>query len=323
MKRSLLLAALSTLAAGSALAQSNVTIYGRLNESAERQKIGDVSQSVIQDSASRIGFKGTEDLGGGLKANFVIEHGFAADTGTAASTRFWNRESTVGLSSDTFGAIRLGNMAASEGYFATADYVSMHNHDTGTSEDKLYGGVAVGQLQNSIAYTTPTFFGLRGDIQYRIGEGNAAFNHQRSFALNFDQGPLHLGAGYEAAGDLKSLAIRGLYELGAFTFGGYYERNSGNDAAGNDTKRNNVRLSGMYALGASEFHLNAGFAGKVAGAEGTDAKQYTVAYNYNLSKRTKVYTFFTKTDNKDNAAYATGVAGADLQSFALGIRHNF
>ncbi len=331
MKRSLLIAALSTVAAGSALAQSSVTVYGRLNESVEHQKIGDTSKNVLQDSASRIGFKGTEDLGGGLKANFVLEHGFNVDTGTAAGGgQFWNRESTVGLSHASFGAIRLGNMPASEAYFATADYVSMHNHDTGTSSDALWSFLSLqtGSLINTVAYTSPTFGGLRFDAQYRLGEGQAQpvpFNHQRSFAVNFDQGPLHLGLGLEALADeRKSVTLRGLYELGAFTFGGYFERDSGtNTTTALDTKRNNVRLSGMYTMGASEFHANVGVAGKVAGVADTDAKQFTLGYNYNLSKRTKVYAFYTKVDNKAAAAYATGAAGVDFSSAALGVRHNF
>jgi predicted porin len=322
MKRSLLLAALSTLAAGSALAQSTVTIYGRLNETVERQKVGDTSRTVEVDNSSRIGFKGSEDLGGGLKANFVLEHGFSADTGQAAS-RFWGRESTVGLSHASFGAIRLGNMPASEAYFATADYVSMHNHDTGTSSDALYEFVTTGQLQNAIAYTSPTIAGFRADVQYTLGERTAPA--RRALALNYDIGSLHLGLGHEAANnvDKASTAIRALYELGAFTFGGYYERTTGDGF-----KRNNIRLSGMYALGASEFHLNVGVAGKIDGAADTAAKQFTVGYNYNLSKRTKVYAFYTKVDNEANVAYNPGgfgpvAAGQDPQSFALGIRHNF
>ncbi|MEO8152036.1 MAG: porin [Rhizobacter sp.] len=328
MKRSLLIAALSTVAAaGSAMAQSSVTVYGRLNDSLEHQKVGDTSDNKVQDSASRIGFKGSEDLGGGLKANFVIESGFATDTGAAntgtPTSRFWNRESTVGLSSSMLGAIRLGNMPASEAYFATADYVSMHNHDTGTSEDALYRGVAVGRLQNAIAYTTPTVGGLRGDLQYSLGEGAAGFDHHRSFAVNFDQGALHLGVGYEAtSADQKSLGLRALYELGAFTFGGYVERDSGTAF-----KRTNIRLSGMYAMGASEFHLNVGKAGKTDDVDNTGARQVTVAYNYNLSKRTKVYAFYTEIKNDSAASYNsefTGVTtGAKLSSIALGLRHNF
>jgi predicted porin len=64
MKRSLFLAALATLTSGAALAQSSVTIYGRLNLTAERQKDGDTTLNVLQNNSSRIGFKGTEDLGG-------------------------------------------------------------------------------------------------------------------------------------------------------------------------------------------------------------------------------------------------------------------
>jgi predicted porin len=323
MKRSLLIAALSTVAAGSALAQSSVTVYGRLNESIERQKVGDTSRTLEVDNSSRIGFKGSEDLGGGLKANFVIEHGFSADTGRASTGSnytggFWGRESTVGLSHASLGAIRLGNMPASEAYFATADYVSMHNHDTGTSSDALYEFVTTGGLQNAIAYTSPTIAGFRADAQYTLGEGTAPV--RRSLALNYDLGALHLGLGHEAANnvDKASTALRALYELGAFTFGGYYERTTGDGQ-----KRNNIRLSGMYALGASEFHLNVGVAGKRDGAADTDAKQFTVGYNYNLSKRTKAYTFYTKIDNKAAASYGTGANGVDFQSFAVGIRHNF
>ncbi|WP_413816620.1 porin [Piscinibacter gummiphilus] len=324
MKRSLLIAALSTLAAGSALAQSNVTIFGRLNDSVERQKVGSTSTTAVVDSASRLGFKGSEDLGGGLKANFIIEHGFNTDTGTVAGSRFWGRESTVGLSHPTFGAIRLGNMAASEAYFATADYVSMHNHDTGSSADALYEFVTTGQLQNAIAYTSPTFAGLRADVQYSLHEAGTV--SRRALALNYDLGALHLGLGHEAATDTdrKSTALRALYELGAFTIGGYYERTTG------DTfKRNNFRLAGMYAMGASEFHVNAGLAGDRGGVDNTGAKQYTLGYNYNLSKRTKVYAFYTKVDNDANATYNPGgfvtapTAGQNLQSFALGVRHNF
>ncbi|MBL0730946.1 porin [Piscinibacter sp. HJYY11] len=325
MKRSLFIAAISTLAAGSALAQSNVTIYGRLNDTVERQKVGSTSRTGVVDSASRIGFKGSEDLGGGLKANFVIEHGFNTDTGTIAGSRFWGRESTVGLSHPTFGAIRLGNMPASEAYFATADYVSMHNHDTGSSADALYEFVTTGALQNAIAYTTPTIAGFRGDVQYSLHETGTVTN--RSFAVNYDAGPLHLGFGHEAATgtERKSYAFRALYELGAFTFGGYYERTTG------DTfKRNNIRFAGMYAMGASEFHVNAGLAGDRGGVDASGAKQYTLGYNYNLSKRTKVYAFYTKVDNEANAAYNPGAligpgpaAGENIQSFAVGVRHNF
>lgn len=305
MKKSLFITAVATLAAGSAFAQSSTEIYGRINLSVEKQKLNGDSNTGMVDNSSRIGFRGTEDLGGGLKAGFVIEHGFNADTGAAAGA-MWGRESTVSLSG-SLGTLRLGNMPASEGYFATADYVSMHNHDTGSSADALYGFVAIaGTLNSAVAYTSPTFSGLRFDLQYGLKE-NAKPDAPLSIAVNYDAGPMHLGLGYEEYDGQKSTALRGLYEMGAFTVGGYYERGSG------DVSYNNFRVAGMYTMGASEFHLNLG---KRSGSNGlADGDQFTVGYNYNLSKRTRVYAFYTSLDLQNGVT--------DFSSYGLGLRHNF
>ncbi|HMQ17464.1 MAG TPA: porin, partial [Phycisphaerae bacterium] len=117
MNRSVIVAALAVLAAGSAAAQS-VNIYGRLNATVERQKPanGD-SQTVLQNNASRIGFKGSEDLGGGLTAGFQIEHGFNVDTGGQSQGAFWARQSEVFLGSRSLGVLRMGNFT-SEAYYA-------------------------------------------------------------------------------------------------------------------------------------------------------------------------------------------------------------
>ena len=306
MQRQLIIATAAALLAGSALAQSSTEIYGRLNLSVERQTVAGDSRTAVEDNSSRIGLRGTEDLGGGLKVGFVLEHGFNADTGAAAGD-FWGRESTLSLSGN-FGTFRFGNMPASEAYFATADYVSMHNHDTGTSADALYGFVAVGALQNTIAYTSPTMNGLRLDVQYGLKE-NSKTDNPLSLAANYDAGPLHLGFGYEDYDGNKSTAIRALYEMGAITVGGYYEKGSG------DTRYNNIRVSAMYTQGVSEFHANYGNRGDTNDVSNTGANQLTLGYNYNLSKRTKLYTYYTRLD--------TEIANADFSSFAVGIRHNF
>lgn len=341
MKRSLFIAALSTLAAGSALAQSSVTIYGRLNESVERQKVGSTSTTAVVDAQSRIGFKGTEDLGGGLKAFFLIEHGFSADTG-AANSVFWGRESNVGLSHASFGSLRLGNMGPTAAYFATADYISMHNHDTGTSADAFY--LYPGDARNTIAYKTPNFGGLEVEYQLGLREATGASNTQ-TLAANYVSGPLHLGASYvngpltigtDTYNDSKEFGVRALIELGAVTVGTYYIRNQFEDSPtdpGFSYKRDAFRLSGMFTTGPLELHANLGLAGKVkangSSEGGTDAKQYTLGVNYNLSKRTKVYAFYTKVDNGENIAYNPGrfalanAAGDNLQSIAIGVRHNF
>lgn len=335
-KKLALVAALAACFASTAQAQGNVTIYGRLNVTAERQDNGNDTQTVLSNNASRIGFKGTEDIGNGLKAGFVLESGFDATNGTA-DNRFWGRESTVNLSSAQFGMVRLGNLTASEAYFATADYVSMHNHDTGTSSDVFYAlgfQLATGKLTNGVAYTTPTINGFRGDAQVGLRDGGAGEGDRRiALAANYDAGQLHLGAGYEQFNGIKSLAIRGLYEMGPWTFGGYIESDSGSadvDALNNallatDAKRTAFRASVMYVMGAGEFHANYGNAGEIGSQANTGADQYTLGYNYNLSKRTKVYGYYTavKADGAAAAGLYSPSGTTDFNSFAVGLRHNF
>ncbi|MCW5663376.1 MAG: porin [Piscinibacter sp.] len=346
MKRSLILAAVATLASGAALAQSSITIYGRLNASVERQKFettdGETGLKTgssiwaLQNSSSRIGFKGTEDLGGGMKAFFVLEHGFNVDTGAQSSSTFWNRESTVGLSG-AFGKVRLGNVGfGTAAYFATTDWVSMHNHDTGTSADAFYLYPA-GPLRNMISYTTPSIGGFEAELQVGLKETTAA-GSKNSVVLagNYDAGSLHLGATYvnanggmgSVSGDIKEFGLRGVYEFGPVTFGAYFINNKA-DGTGATAKRNSYRLAAMYTLGSSEFHVNVGKAGKIkySGAltgEEPDATQATLGYNYILSKRTKVYAFYTALSGDGRELYSTNVGPAGFKnSFAVGMRHNF
>ena len=299
----------------SAMAQSTVTLYGRVNTTVESQKSGTgVRQTVVSNNSSRFGFTGSEDLGGGLKATFRLESGFASDTGATTDGALFGREAVVGLSGG-FGTVRLGRQAYLPAYLATADYVSMHNHDTGSSSDALFGGFQLPARQsNSISYTTPSFSGLTVEVAQSMQEGVAGAPSSTDVAANYDAGPLHLGAGYQKVGDNKLLALRALYEFGAVTLGGYYER----DDFVIQGDRNNFRVAAMYTMGASEFHANVGSAGKFSKIASSKAQQYTLGYNYNLSKRTKVYGYVTRVNDSAAAVY-----GGDFNSTAVGIRHNF
>ena len=302
------------------LAQSTVTLYGRLNTTLESQKANGVRNTVVANNASRFGFRGEEDIGGGMKALFRLEGGVASDTGATTGGALFGREATVGLSGG-FGTVRLGQQAYLPAYLATADYVSMHNHDTGSSADALFGGFYIDSRQsNSISYTTPNISGFTLEIAQGLNEkanipGTAVRRkNQTDIAANYDAGPLHLGAGYEKIGDDKLLALRALYEFGALTVGGYLERDDFITLG----KRNNVRVSAMYTVGASEFHANVGSAGKFSNVADSKAQQYTLGYNYNLSKRTKVYGYFTRLNDNAGKVY-----GGDFNSTAIGVRHNF
>ena len=349
----LMLAVLAVCGTSAALAQSSVTIYGRVNTTIERQKLGDESVTGMFNNSSRIGFKGVEDLGGGLKAGFQLEAGFGSDDGAGGATGGginFARQSEVNLSGN-WGMVRLGNFTA-ESYYATADYISMHNHDTGSSSDALYAYVM--RDTNKISYRTPEMGGFwaeaaysfdeKAAASYELPDGTVLAGKQKGawdLAANYNNGPLGLGLGYSRAtesfpgADVKAqqLGLRASYAIGALTLGGYYQY-AKVDVGSDDAKRHAVRLAAMYTMGASEFHANVGRANKwKPDGNGTGATQWTLGYNYNLSKRTKVYTYYTRVNNGNNADYGYGFneqlsnlqtsSGKDFSSFAVGVRHNF
>ena len=335
-KNHLLLALLAAVGASSAMAQSSVTLYGRVNTTVERQKDGDVTKTGMFDNSSRFGFRGVEDLGGGLKAGFVLESGF--DSSNGAGTGWpglpsgtginFGRQSEVNLSGG-FGMVRLGNFVP-ESYYATADFVSMHNHDTGSSSDQLYydpvwfGGLGT---KNKVGYRSPSLGGLVIDAAVNLHEKAAGTNEKNGFdlAANYNLGALALGAGYSYVNSNYQLGLRAAYTFGQFTVGGYYQRNKDDNqwVSGGAGTRDNFRLSGMYTMGASEFHVNLGHASKWSNVPDSAATQWTLGYNYNLSKRTKVYGYYTRVNNSAGSNINVKQAGDDFSSFAVGVRHNF
>jgi len=344
----LMLAVLAVCGTSAAMAQSSVTLYGRVNTTVEHQKTGSESKTAMESNSSYVGFRGVEDLGGGLKAGFQLEAGFRSDDGSGPVN--FQRHSEVNLSGN-FGTLRLGKFNVGS-YLATADYISMHNHDTGSSADALYAYVF--PEGNQIAYRTPSFGGLTAEFHYGFGEkaertaylpgdGSAVLpftgEHKGAFdaSLNYENGPLGLGLGYTRAkidgtaqdGKEQQFAIRASYAINALTLGAYYQYYKA-DVSGSgldlDTKRHAYRLSAMYTVGASEFHANVGraqsYKGDLDGLK-TSATQWTLGYNYNLSKRTKVYGYFTKINNSDDAAYGVSTRGDNFRSVAIGVRHLF
>lgn len=317
MKKIALVAALAAIAAP-AFAQSSVTLWGRLNTTVESQKIGSADRkTVVQNNNSRLGLRGTEDLGGGLKAGFNLEHGLESDTGVASGgTQFWNRQANVELSG-SFGTVRLGSWFP-DSYFSTVDRTSNHNHDTGTSADNLFSSFAFGARTNKVGYFSPTVGGFNFIGSVRAGEGSGPRAYDLS--VNYEMSGLHVAGTYSQADQFGATAKRKAYGLeadygmGPFLVTGYYQR----EEVDGFKSRDIGRVSAMYVVGQSEFHINVG--GTKAGGDAEfrtgGAKQYTVGYNYNLSKRTKVYGFYTKTDYN-------GVGVNDFSSLAAGIRHNF
>ncbi|MFM8898555.1 MAG: porin [Burkholderiales bacterium] len=314
MKRSLGLIALAAVASTSALAQSNVTLYGRINTTVENQKAGTASAvTVLANNSSRWGLKGSEDLGGGLKAGFALESGFASDTGTSSQAgKIFGRRAEVNLSGG-FGTVRMGTYNETAFDF-TDDYTDNHNHGTGSSANAFWGGF--GRLNNAVGYISPSLGGVTLYANVQLKETKAAGAKDIiDIAADYAAGNFGLGAGYVKRGDGNLVAVRANYAVGGFGIAGYVASDEDLSYA---KKATQVRLSASYTVGASEFHVNVGQIGKRKDVADSKATQATIGYNHNLSKRTKAYAFVTKVDDGKAAVY-----GGDFRSVGLGIRHNF
>jgi predicted porin len=334
MKKSLV--ALAVLAAsGASFAQSNVTLYGTIDIGLASIKSGDVTTTYLHPSGvatSVYGFKGTEDLGGGLKANFKLENSFKPDTGAAASAgSAFSREAWVGLSGG-FGTVRLGKVS------------SAYNDPEGAASPAL-GSNALNPLftvfesdiqensrpKNTIYYAAPTFSGVTASVSYSLNEktGNTiataplSDGEVVSLGVQYEGGPLYIGAGYQSqkpylgnlAAELSQLNVT--YDLGVakLLF-----------AAGHVSNSNNLAgTASEWTIGAdfplsSAVVLSGGYGSSKTTGSAADFKHTAFALDgaYILSKRTLVYAGF-ESDTK------TPVGGADTKTtiVAAGVKHTF
>lgn len=329
MKKNISLVLVPLLAVSAAAhAQSSVTLYGRINTTVEYQKYqGESSTTGLHSNASFIGFSGVEDLGSGLKVGFVLEQEIDATNGASSG---FDRETHISLTGG-FGTLKLGNYN-STAYTYTADTISLHNHDTGSSADALFAYVVPNS--SKVGYISPEFGGFSFELGYGF-EDDHGDESPYDLSLSYVAGNLDLGAGFAKWDDAEAYTIRALYTTGNFAFGGYvqYDDNGFIGAAADYLgvppsaidlgDRLSARLSAAYYAGASEFHANVGWADDYDNVSSSGATQYTLAYNYNLSPRTKLYGFYTRIDNKSNAFYGGTAAGQDFSAIALGLRHLF
>jgi len=362
-KKLIALAMASAFAAPAFAATSNVDIYGVFNMSVERIDSGrtgvDKSTSVNNNN-SRIGFKGTEDLGGGLAAIWQVESTFAADQGggTLAS-----RNTFIGLKGG-FGTVLLGQIdTPMKGLGRAVD-----NFGDGIADSRNFLGSSYSsgkslwdlRTKNTIAYATPDFSGLSATLAYVTDWNNATATSTSypncvvgldcnksdawSLAANYNNGPLLLGAGYEkhnastGTADISSHIWRIVagYSFAGAKIGALYEKASGDLVSSNDNAadRKAWGLFGNYAIGAVTLKANYLKADETNNVANSGAKQYTLGADYALSKRTTAYAFYAKVKNDAGAAYGLGTAGTSNYSYGnffgvdpsvvgIGMKHAF
>jgi predicted porin len=335
MKKSLV--ALAVLAAsGAAMAQSSVTLYGIadiwLGSLKDSQVAANPESKTLLESGgvstSRWGMKGSEDLGGGLKAIFTLESKIGLDTGTSAG---FSRLSYVGLEGD-FGTVTFGKM-----WTAMDDVMGVSNSgfDSGLSATNgvwAANSVYSGNPGNSIKYASPSMGGFNFAATYGLDEAANVSNDMMDFSVSYAGGPLTANFAYQVqkdstADDLKITTLNGSYDFAvAKLLASYAQTKLGTEDIKDYQIGVDVPLSAALTLSAGYAHSKRNAAAAAGLADGTGAvyagrenSGYSVAASYSLSKRTSVYGGISRASGEN-------AAGADVskrQLFAVGMRHAF
>lgn len=349
MKKSLI--ALAVLAAsGAAMAQSSVTLYGVVDTSVAYVKGAENVSGMINsgNATSRLGFKGTEDLGNGLKAEFVLEGEVLPDNG--GDSLNFKRQSTVGLSSAEFGQVRLGRAL-------TASYNAVSRYDmfgtVGLGATRAWSEGYANRSDNMISYISPKFAGFGVGIDYGFGE--KAKNKDSRYVgvgATYDNGPLSVGFGFDQKNnanmatadelkldpkavvpeDLKTMQLGASYDFAVVKLAGFYKETKYKDSVTGQKdgklKTYNIGLSApVGAAGVVKFAYNNY---KETESKGK-ANQFSLGYVQNLSKRTAVYGTYAFLKNKNGADIALNGAfaaaglkdGKKQQGIQVGVRHAF
>ena len=358
MKKSLI--ALAVLAAsGAAMAQSSVTLYGVVDTGLTYSK-GEESvygmTHVGGNVNSRLGFRGVEDLGNGLKATFNLEAGMGVDDGNNYMDKDSNgmafrRTSTVGLAGN-FGEVRLGRMLTSS-YLAVSRYDAFG--DTGIGASLAWNGGQTdyaARTENAISYSSPNFSGFKIGAEYGFGEQQKASDKRYiGLGATYDNGPLSLGLGVDRLnGDTQNNTqqdenqttwhLGGSYNFGVARLLGFYKeskfKDDGVGAAGESTKFKTFGLGVTAPVGAAgEVRASYNHYRDSDAGETLKADQLSLGYVHNLSKRTALYGTYAyiKNKNKDGVNLDLGLNGAmdgaglsnsgAQHGLQLGIRHAF
>ncbi|QNP47863.1 porin [Diaphorobacter aerolatus] len=352
MKKTFLaIAALLATAGASAQSTSSVTLFGVADVSiahlkSDTNKLTGMSSGGL--SSSRLGFRGIEDLGGGLKAGFWFEGGIPVDNGGSGFK--FDRRSTVSLMGG-FGEVRLGRDK-------TPAYLNIETFDPfgdvgvgAVSGSNLIGGssVAVGtpegsghkRVSNSVNYILPKMGGFFGQVQYGFGEkpdgiANDRLASSAALRLGYANGPLNVAAAYGVT--RGGTDARGV-DYKAWNLGASYNFGMVKPMAQFATERGNHLRVDMYLVGATvplgAGELRAAYSQiSTKHASDADTQRFAIGYGYNLSKRTQLYAAIAHIKNDDKAKRGFGVSSSSLVNptvangdsatgYEFGVRHSF
>jgi predicted porin len=343
------------LAAAGAQAQTGVTIYGIADAALVGENGGSAGhQTKVTSgaaSASRIGFKGTEDLGDGMQAFFTLETGARIDTGALDATNtIFNRQALVGLKTQA-GSISLGRQYTPYHLALVQAIDPFSTGYAGTSKNLLPDNGTNVRASNSISYSSPKLEGANVDLFYSAGEqSELSAGRQVGASLNYANGPLALRLAYNAKNsDVVATGVN--HDLGRnYLFGGNYDFKWVQLYAGYEVDKgfNSAPLGnasnpfGGVAPTASTDGRDLILGFKAPAGPGTlmfstqrkddrtrfnqDATEWGVGYLYPLSKRTGLYAAYAHINNKNGAGYTVAnnsESGTGNTGYNLGMRHTF
>jgi len=343
MKKSLLALAVLTAVSGAASAQSSVTLYGKVDLGLVMDSGAAAGKSIRIDSGvtggSRIGFKGVEDLGGGMKAAFQLETGFCADSAAPVVSNGASVPNFCTGSNSFMGRQAHGDLTGAFGAISAGRQYSLGFNNLSTIDP--FGTGFAGQvnnivdpsgirLNNSATYSTPNIGGITGSVEIALGEqtGNWQANRETGAGLTYASGPAYAGFTFYDVGNAqgngaarKNYLLGGTYDFGVVKVHALAQKSTGAstldvlDLMGGVT----IPVAGGQVLASYIHHNDRTSANK-------DASQVGVGYLYPLSKRTSIYSAFAKIANQNGATFTVGnatAAGTGDKAFNLGVVHNF
>jgi predicted porin len=338
--------ALAALPLAAAAQNSNLQIYGLLDAGLELARNGNGTATRVQSGVmlgSRLGFRGVEDLGGGLKARFVLEHGFNVDDGTAAGGPMWGRRSVVGLE-NAWGTLLLGRDYSPARFVAlNADRMDFGLYGNLQTIARVGGGAGT-RVGNALHFTSQPIAGAF-TVRAALGFGEERFAAPKELgrfaglAVEYRKDKLYAGIGvntrYDAVGPanaptgaarMREGGIGLNYDFGGFELNGGTFAVDGNGA--NDTTRS-WWLGAGVPVGPGTFLAQFG----VTDPDGPGrATTYGLAYTYALSRRTTVYAAHGRVNNNAQTGYSLNTAvptipaaglGDDPRGLAVGMVHRF
>lgn len=340
MKKSLLALAALTAFAGAASAQSSVTLFGIVDLGVARISGNGSSKIGMSNSgynSSRLGFRGVEDLGGGLKAGFWLEGALGPDDGTSTGLTF-QRRSTVSLMGG-FGEIRLGRDYTPSFWNLTV-YDEFGTNGIGSNMTigmvgAAGNGAAAVRSNNAISYFTPSMGGFSVQVMKAFGEnlsGGVKTNDYLGFRAAFAAGPLSLAGAYGKtegatdAADVKYMNFGASFTMGAIK----PQLLIAQEKTGGGVKVAAIEAGVAVTVGAGR--IRAALSRYDMKGSDNDWNKIAVGYLHNLSKRSQVYATFAKVSNKGTQNKAinlaglggnTAAAGGSSSGFEFGLRHAF